>query len=358
MNINRYNYEEYFLLYVDNELSTEEQKAVEAFVAENPDLAEELTLLQETVQLPELKTPFFDKSSLYRTENENAFINELNCEEKFIDYSDNELSNEEKAKVEAFVYQNPQHQANFELLQLARVTADTSIVFPDKNLLYRKEEGKRVIMIRWWQVAAAAVVILAIGTTGYFYNSKPSVEMAGTQPKVNTPAPSQQANTAPGSKSIVLPSEEASSQKENIAYSPVRNSVPNNVTSVKSTNANGKENKSEDPSNFSNNTIVKPIEPIVAVNEPKTITTTPTVIDGPVDVKGIETTPSTPSIATYASNTDNNNAFEPINTDNRQKGKLRGFFRKVSRVAEKAMSIKGGEASGDNNVSIAGFALR
>ena len=43
--LTRDNYEEYFLLYVDNELTPEQKAAVEAFVLLHPDLKDELDLL-------------------------------------------------------------------------------------------------------------------------------------------------------------------------------------------------------------------------------------------------------------------------------------------------------------------------
>ncbi|MBO9570907.1 MAG: hypothetical protein J7497_01660, partial [Chitinophagaceae bacterium] len=68
MLINRTNYEEFFLLYVDGELSAGDRIAVEKFASEHPDLLEELNLLKETVLVPENEIVFEGKEKLYKKE--------------------------------------------------------------------------------------------------------------------------------------------------------------------------------------------------------------------------------------------------------------------------------------------------
>jgi hypothetical protein len=69
MHINKTNYENYFLLYIDKELSASDQAAVESFVQENPQYANELNSLQKTTILPEAgddKIIYPNKALLYR----------------------------------------------------------------------------------------------------------------------------------------------------------------------------------------------------------------------------------------------------------------------------------------------------
>jgi hypothetical protein len=185
MNINRNNYEEYFLLYTDKELSVEEKSIVEMFVSQNADLEEEFIMLQQSVVKPDTSIRLADKNSLYKSE---GFIDETNYKEKFLLYNDNELSLDEIEDTEKFVLSNPSLQKEFSLLQQVKYEPDTSIVFPGKSSLYKKEnDDTKVISLRWKALAAA--VLLGIGLwTGisYLQSDKADKEVATKQTKVPT----------------------------------------------------------------------------------------------------------------------------------------------------------------------------
>ncbi len=172
MNINRDNYEEYFLLYADKELSAYEKNIVEMFVKQHPDLEEEFIILQQSVIKADNNITLDDKNSLFRKE---EFINQPNYEEIFLLYADNELSLPEIEETEKFVLSNPSLQKEFTLLQQVTCQPDTSIVFTDKSSLYKKEDDSKVIPFRWKALAAA--VLLGIGLwTGISYLQKNKTE--------------------------------------------------------------------------------------------------------------------------------------------------------------------------------------
>ncbi len=154
---------------MDNELSSQDRSMVEAFVQHHPDLKEELELLMQYKLVPDVSIVFENKEALIIGD---AIINVANYEEWFLSYIDNELSADQKNLVEQFIAKNSAAKKEFELLQQSKLQPET-IVFSNKESLYRKEEKVRYMSVRWQRVAA--ILILALGLTTFLVlNNKKS----------------------------------------------------------------------------------------------------------------------------------------------------------------------------------------
>jgi hypothetical protein len=143
-------------MYVDNELTIADKKMVEAFVQQNPDLQDELLMLQQAVLLPDENIVCTNKNLLFKQIGNE--ITTTNYEEKFLLYIEDELPAKEKAEVETFVLQHPQLQTNFTVLQQTKLSIET-IVCPNKEGLYKQEKQRKVIYMQWYKMVAAAVFI-------------------------------------------------------------------------------------------------------------------------------------------------------------------------------------------------------
>jgi hypothetical protein len=89
-------------------------------------------------------------------------INRNNYETFFLLYLDRELNSSEMSEVEKFVNDNADLQKEFSLLrQIILIPAQTE--FDQKELLFRKEEKRRVIPIYWTRIAAAVAVLVFSG---------------------------------------------------------------------------------------------------------------------------------------------------------------------------------------------------
>src|SRR6266705_1385467 len=115
MNINRNNYEQFFLLYADNELNAGEKNMVALFVQQNADLEEEFLMLQQSVVSPDINIALQDKSFLLRQEQK--FISHDNYEEIFVLYNDRELKENEEKETEKFIAEHPELQNEFAVWQ-------------------------------------------------------------------------------------------------------------------------------------------------------------------------------------------------------------------------------------------------
>ncbi len=157
--INKHNYEEWFLLYADDELNHQQRAAVELFVQQNPGMGAELETFMQMKLQPEEGIVFPGKQSLYKTSDVDININNYGA--FFLFYIDRELDETAREKVEKFVLQHPQLQDEFTLLKQT-VLQPEAIVFGDKSSLYRKEEGRRIYPLYLRFAAAAALIGIAV----------------------------------------------------------------------------------------------------------------------------------------------------------------------------------------------------
>ena len=348
--IDRDNYEAYFVMYVDDELNAMERKAVEQFIEQNPDLEEEMIMLQQSVLKADDHIVFEQKELLFKG-TEHAPINEQNCEEYFVLYGDDELTNAEKEKVEQFVYHHPQYQADFELIQQIKLVPDNALGFPDKTYLYRTEEDdNRVIAFPWWRFTAAAIAILVFGTlTWHIVNNAGNThDVAGETPSSR----SADGNTQPP---VVLPNN-IEDNKVAVIETPAPANTGNKQPAEIVAPASYKKNNSKD-SNKQPAPYVQQVKMPIPEQDPEItdVAIAPKPVEVLVDnsngrpavksteIKGIVTQPAL--VHTVASKTEDENDQSstyvlnaPIN-----KTPLRGFFRKVSRVVEKVTNPEEGK---------------
>jgi anti-sigma factor RsiW len=146
--ITKENYEEFFLLYIDNELPVSVRHRVEQFVADNPDLKEEWEALLQCRIQPEQALAFREKGDLLRYESE------------LISYIDGELGQQEREAVEALVKLYPSKAVELQQLQMTVSHPDPGITCPDKESLYRRENTGKVVF--WLRMGVAAAVLLAV----------------------------------------------------------------------------------------------------------------------------------------------------------------------------------------------------
>lgn len=378
MNINRQNYEEHFLLYVDNELTVTQKKAVETFIQENPDLEEELVMLQQSVLHPNQHVVFDNKESLLKNVPADGLVNTTNYQEYFVLYGDNELTSNQKDLVDQFVGKHPQYQQEFELIQQARLLPDNAVVFPDKNDLYRSEEEERVVPFQWRKLAVAAVILLFMGGFGWYVitnNQKDPQTATGTKSTNGLAAVDNKTNTSHTATPVVKTpavTEQSIKEEKKTASDIAKANTANKKEAVKKvvdkpvnpnelTAAIDKSEKNAIPRNNNALENVSQKENVITARE---VTSTLAAVTRPARVN-VEVTdrnekearsdlniPDTKVV--YINDQPAADDYADNNTGNKQRP-LRGFFRKVTRVFDKATNAD--NESNKKGIRIASFEI-
>ncbi|MEP6711926.1 MAG: hypothetical protein ABJA37_05910 [Ferruginibacter sp.] len=365
MMINRTNYESYFLLYVDNELPAAERKIVEEFVEKNADLKEEFLQLQQAV-LPAEEVIFGDKMNLYKWA---AADHPL--QEKLLMQLDGELDEEGAAAITVLLATDYKLKAEWEILQQTKLDAGETIVFKEKNLLYRKERDNVVAgrFIRWAVAAAILGAGFFIGIT--FLNKKGPANNTG---KVNTanknasiaekiPVLQTTENTINTTKP--LPTEKGTAQQQanqglkiNTQKESKENFVNNRGKDKKAVLSTAEKLATEKPL-LANNSEQKIIQ---KQNAEKTnddlaivaakIKPVPTNTLTDINLSLVDNNLAKTAGLTDAGKENNNDRILYMNEETVSRSKAGSFFRKLKRVVERNTNIKT-----DKGLRLGGFEL-
>ncbi len=385
MNINRHNYETFFLLYVDKELSAPDRKTVEEFVQENPDLQMELELLQATVIKAD-DIVLDKKDWLYMEEDITAL------QENLLLYADEELTAAVKRSVEALLATDKKARAEWAVLQQTKLQPDMAVVFEDKAVLYRHETG-RIVVFRWWRAAAAAILIgfgIFTGVSVYNnYKTKPGTEVLATGQKA---IPVKPVDEIPGKKNNPMELSPENSNNENVIATTLPDAkrsvtsekgkttgVKNNISTGviekddvavqqpvidKPTNNLPKPNLENINRSPRNETVVAAVLPennnshIVSGNNAAVSKTNPkeninnTVVANTNNGKTDASVKAMLVSNTTTANDENNNRYLEVDDDKQKRTALGGFLRKAKRVLERTANVNTGEG-----IKVAGFEI-
>lgn len=158
LNIN--NYEEYFLLYVDDELSIEDRRLVEEFIFLHPEYKAALEELQQAVVSVDEHIMYEKKNSLFK--------NSTVTDEDMMLYVDGELTDSELTLFTENI--NDEVSKKIEEFKLTVSHPDADVVYEKKQYLYKKQS--KVFSLNKMYQSVAAVIIIAIGLS-IFYNVVP-----------------------------------------------------------------------------------------------------------------------------------------------------------------------------------------
>ncbi len=372
--ITRHNYEEYFILYMDNELSSHDRRLVEAFVQQHPDLKDELDSLLQYKLVPDIDIVFAGKEALLKTGGLTT-ITLSNYDEWLVLYIDNELTEAQKITVDQFIAAHPSLIQELALLQRSKLQPE-EIIFAHKASLYREEEKVRPMPSpRRWRLAAAAVLLLGAGiTTAILVNKKSSVGDSETKIVKGTLTEKKDNTTIP----VITPKESNSPVNENSiadntnsVITPVVKQTPVNTVAVKVKDNTAKKQspvinppEKEEVAVTNNkdkktNDLPQPVyNPNVnkqdANNNAVANTTIPKELKQKDPLTNPVVTTNTPqsSDIVYASNKTDAADFDQPND---KKNKSRGLFRKIARTFEKRTNI---DPTDDNKLLVAGLSIK
>ena len=324
------NYEEYFLLYADNELTPVEKTSVHNFISAHPQLQQELDLILQT-KLPAEEISLENKETLLAHN-----MRSIAVDETLLLYIDNELNEGEKRVVEQKLKTDTSYQLQYELLLKTKPVSLDEIVYPYKKELYRYEE-KKWFSVYWMRIAAAVIILLGMGVFLFTYQPKPAVSVAEgskkTEPVKKLPvAVETKTDVAVETKATkeVTPTviktgepDDVPNVVRNLKKKPIQHQIKKEIVapSIEDEQENVAVNEEKEPEQ---KIIINKNSDIVSKQTINNKTVTPPLV-GTLDDQ-------TTSLVTAVQR-------DVVKIDNEKKSSLKGFLRKATRFIERRTNI-------------------
>jgi hypothetical protein len=341
INISRTNYEEYFLLYVDDELNEDERLSVEKFLIAHPDLQAELDLLFNTRLSPET-IHLEDKESLL-----SGNMKLQNVDEALLLYIDGELTGAEKELVKEKLQTDSFYQLQYRSLLKTKLVFTEKIIYPYKKELYRHGK-KRGLPVYWMRIAAAVIILLGMGVFIFTYQPKQDVVVAdGTKKIVPVKKTDPVAKTQPGEK---IEKQDAKPVNPTVIKVGATDDAPNVVRNLKKKTQQQKIPNQIMPGRQSE-------QETIVMNEEKETDQSIVVKRNhePAPQQTINNKNVTPSIVTSLKDETTlavtAEQRDVVKTDNEKKSSLKGFLRKATRFIERRTNIS---TTNENNELVIG----
>lgn len=160
MKINRNNYEEFFLDYMDGTLSPQQVAVLMLFLEQNQDLKEEFENMESFTLVPEEEITYTAKNDLKKTYS-TTIINSTNYTEYLIASIEGDLNETEKYALHSFVTNNKAIEKELNLYKSTKLIPNTNVVFKNKQKLKHLSLG--ALRPLYYFVAAAASIAILLG---------------------------------------------------------------------------------------------------------------------------------------------------------------------------------------------------
>ena len=362
MIINLHNYEEYFILYIDNELSVGDRRLVDEFVMKYPDLKDELDQLMQYKVQPDTSLEFPAKEELWKGR---TLIHSGNQSNWLMLLLDGELSAGETALVEEYLREEPAARKEWELLQKTKLNPPT-VIFENKESLYQREEKRRLIPVFFSRIAAA-IILVAIGLGIFFIYTKNAMDKETSLAGNNKITPAADSTQIKNNREAEIPTVIARSDK------PVteEKKQPGIVATFQKDKASVNKVRDEKPISFEKESIALNKE---KEKEKRPSNNLPLPVNNPrisIDEKAMAYSKPEEEIHNNGKNNSINNvtnpaispsdiktaAFDPneeLEDQNGKKNKHRGIFRTIARTFEKRTKV---DPTEDDKLLVAGFRI-